>query len=494
MTDIKGIFSAGATLAGTLTIDQLLRVLMDTAADLTGAEAGSVLLLDISTGDLVFAVATGETGAELSDIHLPSGAGIAGWVANSGKAALVNDVGSDDRHATNIDIKTGFKTESLLAVPMFHEDKVIGVLEAVNKTRGRFEPADLTALSAFAQMASVALNNARKFEKLTNQNKELRAQAFGKWNMVGKSKAIRRLSDLISRVAATPATVLITGESGTGKEVVAHQIHQQSARCDGPFVKVSCAALPETLLESELFGHERGAFTGAMDRRIGRFEVASGGTILLDEIGEISYTVQTKLLRIMQEKEFERLGSTKTRTTDTRLLAATNSDLMGSVRAGTFREDLFYRLNVVPIHVPPLREHPDDIPLLITHFLSRLSEQFPHRIREVESAALDLMLNYDWPGNVRELFNIIERCAVICPGEIITPKYLPAEISGIGKPPESGEFDMNMSLPEAEEALIRKTMKITGGNVSETARRLDLSRDRIRYRLKRYNIDPKSYR
>ncbi len=494
MTDFKGIFSTSATLAGTLTLDQLLRVLMDTAAELTGAEAGSVLLLDKSSGELVFAVATGDEGAKLSEEHLKPGGGIAGWVAKTGKATLVNDVASDDRHASEIDRKTGFTTKSLVAVPMFQDDEVIGVLEAVNKKRGRFDQSDLAALSAFAQMASVAINNARKFEKLTNQNKELREQAFGKWQLIGKSNVIKNLRDIISRVAATPTTVLITGESGTGKEVVAHEIHRLSHRAEGPFVKVSCAALPETLLESELFGHEKGAFTGATDRRPGRFEVANGGTILLDEIGEVSPAVQSKLLRILQEKEFERLGSTKTLKTDARLLAATNRDLRALVASGAFREDLFYRLNVVPIEVPPLREHPEDIPMLINYFLVRLSNQFPHNLSGVNDEVMNLLKAYTWPGNIRELFNIIERCAVICPDEVVTVKYLPQEITGKKQFDDAEDIDYSMSFPEAEESLVRHAMKVTGGNVSEAARKLKISRDRFRYRLKKYNIDPTDFR
>ena len=494
MTDLTGILSTSAALAGALTLDELLRMIMDAAAELTGAEAGSVLLLDRPTGDLVFAVATGEEGAKLSETRLSSGEGIAGWVARTGKPALVNDARSDDRHTLSTDKKTGFTTESLLAVPMSRNGDVIGVLEAVNKKIGNFDASDLNALSAFASLASVAITNARKFERLTTQNKELRKQAYGKWVLVGKSGAISRLRDTISRVAPTNTTVLITGESGTGKEVVAHQIHNQSGRADGPFIKVSCAAIPETLLESELFGHERGAFTGATDRRIGRFEAASGGTIFLDEIGEIPYTVQTKLLRILQEKEFERLGSSKTLKTDARLIAATNRDLQSAVASGGFREDLYYRLKVFPIQVPPLREHLDDIPLLVEHFLGKLARQFPHGLESVGEKAMEELTSYSWPGNVRELENLVERCAVIARGEEIQRDMLPPEV--LGENYEGGEVKLppTMTIPRAEEMLIRNSLQRTGGNVSETARQLDISRDKLRYRLKRYEIDPESYR
>ncbi len=496
MKDIKGIFSTSAALAGALTIDELLRLLMDTAADITGAEAGSVLLLDRSTGDLFFAVATGEDGAKLSDVRLKPGEGIAGWVAKTGKAALVNDVNSDDRHTAAADDRSGFRTNSLVAVPMIFDGTVIGVLEAVNKKRGGFDDSDLGALNAFSGFASVAVSNAKKFEQLTNQNVELRQQAYGRWILVGRSRQISELRDLIERVAPTSTTILITGESGTGKEVVAHQIHEHSQRANGPFVKVSCAAIPETLLESELFGHEKGAFTGANERRIGRFEAASGGTILLDEIGEISNTVQTKLLRFLQEKEFERLGSGKTITSDVRLLAATNRDLKKAVESGIFREDLFYRLHVFPVKVPPLRNHRKDIPLLIEHFLNKLSSDFPHSLREVDEEAMARLIEYRWPGNVRELENLLERFAVVARGNVITIDMLPSEITdGIAQAKlSSAEFSPDITLPQAEEMLIRRALERTGGNVSKTSRMLDISRDKLRYRLKKFNIKTKQYR
>ncbi len=496
MKDVRGIFSASAALAGALTLDELLRLLMDTAAEITGAEAGSVLLLDRSTGELVFAIVTGEGSVELSDVRLESGEGIAGWVVKSGKPAMVNDVSSDDRHTASTDDRTGFRTESLLAVPMFSGDRVIGVIEAVNKKHGVFDDSDLSALNAFAGFASVAISNARGFEELTVQNKELRRQVSERWTLVGISPQISALREFIDRIAATSTTILITGESGTGKEVVAHQIHQHSQRANGPFVKVSCAAIPETLLESELFGHEKGAFTGATERQIGRFEAASGGTILLDEIGEISYHIQTKLLRFLQEKEFERLGSGKTMTSDVRLIAATNRDLKKAIASGTFREDLYYRLHVFPIEVPPLREHRGDIPLLVEHFLNKLSADFPHSLKRVDDEAMARLMTYPWPGNIRELENLIERCAVLARGDTITLDMLPPEITGISEWPATRTdiaLPLDMTLPQAEEMLIRRALEITGGNVSKTARMLDVSRDKLRYRLKKFGIDIRKY-
>ena len=493
MKNVSEISDKNSTLSGAIGLEELLRMIMDAAAELTGAEAGSILLLKEKTRELFFVVATGERSARLSDIKLRPGEGIAGWVAQTGKPAMVNDVSSDDRHASSVDIRTEFVTKSLLAVPMMHNGKVIGVLEAVNKRYGQFEKKDLTAFSAFAELSSVAINNTKKFEKLNTENKILREEAIGNWKMIGKSGIIKKLKELIEKVAPTTATVLITGESGTGKEVVAHMVHSLSNRANGPFVKVSCAAIPETLLESELFGHEKGAFTGANERRIGRFEAASGGTILLDEIGEITQSVQSKLLRVMQEKQFERLGGGKTLTTDARILAATNRNLRKSVEEGTFRDDLYYRLNVVPIQVAPLRDRLEDVPLLIEYFLKKMSKRFPHEITGVKPEAMQLMMNYDWPGNVRELENLIERCAVISSKEKITVELLPPEIRG-ETPLHQKEMTSNITLPEAEEMLMRKALERTAGNVSKASRSLDISRDRFRYRLKKFDIDPTEYR
>jgi two-component system response regulator HydG len=309
--------------------------------------------------------------------------------------------------------------------------------------------------------------------------------------IIGKSQKTKELFDLLAQVAPTDATVLLLGESGTGKELVANSIHQNSPRVNQAFIKVSCAALPETLLESELFGHEKGAFTGAVSRREGRFQLAHRGTIFLDEVGEMSTTTQTKILRVLQEKEFEPLGSTRTVKVDVRVITATNRDLEKDVKEGRFREDLFYRLNVVPISLPRLRDRREDIPALAIHFFTHYRDKNKKEIREISRKAMDLLIRYDWPGNIRELENCIERAVILAREGVIAPADLPLPLQALS----SGErlaqgFNLppGISLEEVEKALILKTLEDTGGNRSRAAEILGINRRTLQNKLKEYGI------
>jgi two-component system response regulator HydG len=307
-------------------------------------------------------------------------------------------------------------------------------------------------------------------------------------SIIGSSPPMQELLEMISYVAATEATVLITGESGTGKELVAAELHKNSDRHDGPFVKVNCAALAETLLESELFGHEKGAFTGADRRREGRFVQANGGTLFLDEIGETTHAMQVKLLRVLQEHELQRVGGEETIKVDVRILAATNRDLAAEVKAGNFREDLYYRLNVVTLFVPPLRERQGDIPLLVDHFVRKFAEKNRRTVEAVTPRCMELLARYGWPGNVRELENAIERGVILMRGDQLTEKSLPLPIQ---KQEESGTGGGGAvpaaSLQEAERLLILQTLEETGGNKSEAARRLGITRKTLQNKLQRYD-------
>jgi two-component system response regulator HydG len=320
--------------------------------------------------------------------------------------------------------------------------------------------------------------------------KERLGDRFDFSKIIGKSRKMRELFDTLSLVAPTDATILILGESGTGKELVANAIHHNSLRKNQPFIKISCAALPETLLESELFGHERGAFTGAIARREGRFQLAHRGTIFLDEVGEMSPTTQMKLLRVLQEKEFEPLGSVQTLKVDVRVIAATNKDLDQEVKKGRFREDLFYRLNVIPIHLPPLRERKEDIPDLANHFLSQYREKNKKEIKEFSPKALDLLIRYEWPGNIRELENCIERAVIVARGELIAPVDLPPSIQNLpaGKGDSEILFPAGISLQEAEKVLILKTLEDAGGNRSRAAEILGINRRTLQMKLKEYGM------
>lgn len=329
-----------------------------------------------------------------------------------------------------------------------------------------------------------------------HQVEEKRRQVKGKENtepvlsssIIGNSPPMQELLEMISYVAATEATVLITGESGTGKELVAAELHKNSDRHDGPFVKVNCAALAETLLESELFGHEKGAFTGADRRREGKFVQADGGTLFLDEIGETTQAMQVKLLRVLQEHELQRVGGEETIKVDVRILAATNRDLAAEVKAGNFREDLYYRLNVVTLFVPPLRERKGDIPLLVAHFVRKFAEKNRRTVEAVTPRCMELLVQYGWPGNVRELENAIERGVILMRGDQLSEKSLPLPIQKQEEKEPENNAGPASSLQEAERLLILQTLEETGGNKSEAARRLGITRKTLQNKLQRYDV------
>jgi len=341
--------------------------------------------------------------------------------------------------------------------------------------------------------------------------------------LIGESEGIRQIHQIIAKVADTPSTVLITGESGTGKELVAKGLHEQGARSKGPFIKINCAAIPKTLMESELFGYEKGAFTGAVGSKPGRFELADGGTLFLDEIGEIPVEMQVKLLRVLQESEFERVGGVRTIKVDVRLVTATNRDLLKEIEAGGFREDLYYRLNVVPIHLPPLRSRPDDIPILVQHFLGRFNERLKKAITGIEPEAVACLCAYPWPGNIRELENVLERMVLFAEGPVLRHADLPPEFlsahaphpAGTPAPPAtyatpahgipapafasdahgSAEAPAS-SLKEAvrvetervERGIIQRALEETSGNVTQAAKKLKISRKSLQTKMKQFGL------
>jgi DNA-binding NtrC family response regulator len=349
--------------------------------------------------------------------------------------------------------------------------------------------------------------------------------AHGRFRLVGESSAIRQVYAVVEKVADTPSTVLITGESGTGKELVARALHDNSSRHSGPFIKINCAAIPKTLMESELFGYEKGAFTGAVGSKPGRFELAHGGTLFLDEIGEIPVEMQVKLLRVLQESEFERVGGIKTIKVDVRLLTATNRDLAAEITTGGFRDDLYYRLNVVPIHLPALRERRQDIPLLVDHFIARFNERLKKQITAVEPEAIERLVAHNWPGNIRELENVIERTILFCEGPEIRLVDLPAEFAGLSPasshpalpvvatasatppapassptqappsvvPPVGDEVGslkeaVRVETERVERELIQRALDETGGNVTQAARKLQISRKSLQTKMKELGL------
>jgi Nif-specific regulatory protein len=297
----------------------------------------------------------------------------------------------------------------------------------------------------------------------------------------------------MAQVATTNTTVLIRGESGTGKELVAHAIHYNSPRANKPFVKVSCAALPDSLIESELFGYEKGAFTGAEMRKKGRFELAEGGTLFLDEIGDINLATQVKLLRVLQEREFERLGSTETIKVNVRLLAATNKDMERAIAAGTFREDLYYRLNVFAIFVPPLRERKADLLLLVDHFLEKFSREHKKNIKRISTPAIDMLMSYHWPGNVRELENTLERAVLMCDSQVVHGHHLPPSLQTAEASGTVTRVSLGDAVAGFEKDLIQDALKTTRGNRAKAARLLDTTERVLNYKVRKYSIDVKRF-
>ncbi|SHF22037.1 DNA-binding transcriptional response regulator, NtrC family, contains REC, AAA-type ATPase, and a Fis-type DNA-binding domains [Desulforamulus putei DSM 12395] len=348
------------------------------------------------------------------------------------------------------------------------------------------KPFDLDELKLVVKQALMV---SQLQEEVTFLRSEL-SKKYGR--IIGNSQAIQDVCTLVEKVADSNATVLITGESGTGKEVTALSIHQLSSRRDKPFVPINCAALPESLLESELFGHEKGAFTGAVARKLGRFELANHGTLFLDEITEMPLSMQVKLLRVLQEKQFERVGGTESIKVDVRVIAATNRDPIECIRKGTFREDLYYRLNVLPIHLPPLRERTEDIPLLVMHFLQKFN---PSQEQLISPEAMGLLTSYHWPGNIRELQNVIERAVILSQGQEIKPHHLPKEIqkTDTGKG-EAGQGliinfpDEGISFEEVEKELIIKALEKSNGNQTRAAQLLGITRSALLYRAQKYQI------
>ena len=340
----------------------------------------------------------------------------------------------------------------------------------------------------------VVLDKVLETEQLRRETRQLRARVRDRVapdNIIGTAPPMQRVFEIVDQVAPSRATVLITGESGTGKELVANAIHQRSPRAAGPFIKLHCAALAESLLESELFGHERGAFTGAMARKDGRFSLADGGTLFLDEIGEVSPSIQVKLLRFLQEHEFERVGGTQTIHVDVRIIAATNRDLPTAVARGGFREDLFYRLNVVSLEMPALRERRGDIPALAKFFFDRYTKANAKTIDDLSPQLLELLASYDWPGNVRELENAIERAVVLAPGSQIDVRHLPATVRPVASMPGMPVIP-GATMAELERYAILETMTATGGSTSKAAELLGISARTIQYRLHEYNEAPRS--
>ena len=463
----------------------------------------AVVLEDPDTGKLRVEASYGVTREGLL-AEWEMGEGITGRVVQTGKPVVVPQISQEPMflHRTG-QRRKGVRSElTFLCVPIPGERKAIGALNVdLPFEKDRNYDRDLHLCRVVAMMFGQAIRVKRVAEaerqRLLDENIHLKAELKERYDfsqIIGTSGPMRQVYEQIARVASTNTTVLVRGESGTGKELIAHAIHYNSPRAKKPFIKVSCAALPDSLIESELFGYEKGAFTGATTRKKGRFELAGGGTLFLDEIGDINLSTQVKLLRVLQEKEFERLGGTAAVKSNVRLIAATHTDLEKAIAARTFREDLHYRLNVFTIFVPPLHERKTDILLLADSFLEKYSIEHNKNIRRISTPAIDMLMAYHWPGNVRELENTVERAVLVCDGNVVHGHHLPPTL----QTGEASDTTTNVSLAEAvgayEKDLIQDALKATRGNRVKAARLLDSTERIISYKVKKYDIDCRRFR
>jgi Nif-specific regulatory protein len=431
------------------------------------------------------------------------GEGVTGRVMETGKAMIVPRVSQEPLFLNRFERWNVTKEElSFICVPISIGSEVIGTI-SVDRPYDEEAPLEeeMRLLSIVASMIANDMRTRRdsaiQRQLLEDENLRLRHELEDKFrpeNIIGNSSAMRDVYRQIQQVAKSDTTVLIRGESGTGKELVAHAIHYASLRAKSPFIKVNCAALNENLLESELFGHERGAFTGAIQSRKGRLEEADNGTIFLDEIGDFSPAIQVKLLRVLQEREFERVGSNRTLKTNTRIITATNHDLEKAIEDGGFRQDLYYRINVFPIFLPPLRGHKDDILLLADHFVELYSTKIGKNVRRISTSAINMMVSYHWPGNVRELENCIERAVLLTTDGVIHGHHLPPTLQTSDASGTIGTGSLNERINLFERDLIIDALNRCNGNLAAAARDLKTTARIIRYRAKELSIDYKRYR
>jgi len=469
---------------------------MESATRLSDAQASSLLLMDKEKNELYFEVALGEKGGEVKKFTVKLGEGIAGWVALNNKSLIVNDAANDDRHLSNIGEEINYTCKTIMAVPMRIKGECIGVLELINKNGNTgFTQEDNEWLEIFANQAALAIINARNMEQANSEILKLKDKItdVDYHKIIAKSPCILDKLDIIDRVAKTDSSVLLLGESGVGKELFAEQLHLRSARNKAPFIRVNCAAIPEGLLESELFGHVKGAFTSAVSNRQGRFELADTGTIFLDEIGDLPLSLQAKILRVIQERKFEKVGSDITISVNVRIVAATNKDLEQQVQTGAFRQDLYYRLNVFPVEIPPLRQRPEDIIELANFFLKNFKKETKKQFTGFSQEAIDSMLSYSWPGNVRELQNCIERACVIGKNKEIGIEdiFLKSSEKTTEKEEKTNSSvirDLKAAVNVFKTNFIRKVLEENHWNQTEAARALAIQRTYLSRLIKELQI------
>lgn len=490
--ELTAILEVSKVLTSSFVLEKNLSSVMSTLGNLLEMQRGCVFLLESLSKELHIVAAHGLTKESIIKGKYRIGEGIVGRVLEKKIPMVIPNIGKEPLFLN----KTGSRPEkdgiSFLCVPIKFKNEVLGVLSVdriYSKKLGGVDD-DLRVLEIVASLIAQFIKLWESYEEVEKEKESLKRELKGRYsieNVIGQSDRMQEVFEAVYRVAPSKATVLLRGESGTGKELIAKAIHYMGPRNKGPFIKFNCASIPEGLLESELFGHEKGAFTGAISSRSGKFEIANKGTIFLDEIGDLPITLQPKILRVLQEREFERVGSEKTMKVDVRIIAATSRNLEALVSQGKFREDLYYRLNVIPILLPSLRERGEDVPILIEYFLKRFNKE-NNRSVILDKSALQVLLNYDWPGNVRELENTIERLVIMSRPEEITASDLPLSLGIRRLKSHEKVISLTVDIEEIEKTNILSALEKTGGVQAKAARLIGITPRQMGYKIKKYNL------
>lgn len=504
VSELALLFEISQILDSSIDLRDAVGPVLKTLARHTGIERGVITLLNKKTGEISIEYAIGLSEDQQKRGRYKLGEGIIGKVVQTGRPVILPKISDEPLFLdkTRARKNSNWEDISFLCVPIKLGNEVIGTLSADRRFSDRAVLEENIRLftiigSMISQAVKLRQQAQEEQERLLEENIRLQEELrdrFRPANIIGNSNAMQEVLNLIPQVAKSDATVLIRGESGTGKELIAHALHYNSRRANKPFIKVNCAALPETIIESELFGHEKGAFTGAVSARKGRFELAHSGTFFLDEIGDLSPATQIKLLRVLQEKEFERVGGVTTIKSDVRIIAATNRNLEQLLKENKFREDLYYRLNVFPIHIPPLRERKTDILLLADHFVEKYSRENHKNIRRISTPAIDMIMAYHWPGNVRELENCIERAVLMSNDDVIHGHHLPPTLQTAEASGTTIKSTLEESLGSVEKEMILDALKSSRGNMAKAARALGITERIMGLRVRKYSIDPARFR
>ncbi len=504
LSELSLLFEVSQILDRSMDLRDEMGPVLSSIARHTGMVRGILTLVDRETGEFFIEAAHGLSPDEQERGRYKPGEGVTGRVMETGRAMIVPKVSEEPLFLNRTRSRSEHLKEeiSFLCVPIKMGATVIGALSVDRLFAEDIDlEEDLRLLTIIASMIANAVHlrqealeeQRRLLEENSRLQNELRDR-FRPANMIGSSRAVQTVFDMIAQVAKSEATVLIRGESGVGKELVAHAIHYNSLRAAKPFIRVNCAALPETVIESELFGHEKGAFTGALTQRKGRFEAAHGGTILLDEIGDLAPQMQIRLLRVLQEREFERVGSNVPIKVDVRIITATNRNLEELIEQGKFRQDLYYRLNVFPIHIPPLRERRSDVLLLADFFVERYSKSNNKNVRRISTPAIDMLMSYHWPGNVRELENVIERAVLLSTDGVVHGHHLPPSLQTAEFTGTSSKENLDQAMARVEREMLVEALKNARGNKARAARDLGITERVMGLRVEKHGIEPKQYR